>query len=455
MARISFPEGFLWGAATSAYQVEGAWNTDGKGESIWDRFAHASGKIRDGDTGDHACDSYRRFEEDIALLRAMNLTSYRFSIAWTRIQPDGSGAPNAKGLDYYQRLVDAVLDANIRPLPTLYHFDLPQRLEARGGWTSRDTAGRFADYSSVVVRALGDRVESFAILNEPSVFVSRGYLLGEHAPGRRSREGWLRASHVVNLAQGLAFAAIRAGSSRARIGTALALSPCEPFHETEADALAAERWHRITNQWFLEPALLGRYPEVLPDKLVREMGIREGDLELTRAPLDFLGVNFYSRTGVAARDDDVFGISAVPLAPSGFDVGPRTDLGFEVWPDGLYDVLMRLARDYRGPDGAGPVLEVTGNGCAYADPPNAEGEVDDARRVEFHEGHLAALARAIAAGADVRSYHASSLLDNFEWEEGRGQRSGLASVDPESGDRTLKRSGHWYARVADENGFEG
>lgn len=449
MARIDFPDGFLWGAATSAYQIEGAWNADGKGESIWDRFAHTPGAIRDGDTGDVACDSYHRYPEDVALLQEMNLGSYRFSISWTRIQPDGRGAPNAKGLDYYRRLVDALLDAGVRPFPTLYHWDLPQALERDGGWTERDTAGRFTDYAEIVASALADRVDSFTIFNEPSIFVTLGYLLGVHAPGRRSAEDWLRASHVVNVAQGQAFAAMRACSSAARIGTALALSPCEPVRDTEEDARAADRWDQIANLWFLEPALLGRYPDVLPERSVRQMQIREGDLALVRAPLDFLGVNLYTRTGVEARDGDPLGIGALPTAPNGFDAGPRTDLGWEVWPDALYDVLTRLARDYDG-----PVLEVTENGCAYDDGPDEDGAVDDARRVEFHLAYLTALARAIDDGADVRSYHAWSLLDNFEWAEGYAPRFGLVWVDAATGDRTLKRSGHWLARVADENGFE-
>lgn len=445
-----FPESFVWGAATSAYQIEGAWAADGKGESIWDRFTHQSDTIQNGDTGDVACDSYRRVADDISLLTAMNLASYRFSISWPRIQPDGKGAPNAKGIDYYRRLVDALLDEGIRPFPTLYHWDLPQRLEDGGGWTERDTAGRFADYAELVMRALGDRVESFVIFNEPSIFVTLGYLLGSHAPGRKSVEDWLRASHVVNLAQGQAFAAMRACSSTARLGTALALSPCEPVNDTDADATAAERWHRVANLWFLAPALEGHYPDVLPESRMRQMGIAEEDRTAMLAPFDFLGVNLYTRTGVLSRDGDPLGIGALATAPSGFDQGTRTDLGWEVWPDALYDMLMRLTRDFDT-----PVLEVTENGCAYNDRPNEDGEIDDPRRIEFHHAYLAALARAIADGADVRSYHAWSLLDNFEWTEGYTQRFGLAWVDPETGDRTLKRSGHWYARVADENGFEG
>src|SRR5499426_3649886 len=256
-----FPKGFHWGTATASYQIEGAWQQDGKGESIWDRFTHTPGKIKLGHTGDVACDSYHRFAEDIALMRAMHLNSYRFSIAWPRVQPGGSGPANAKGLDYYRRLVDALLAAGIRPFPTLYHWDLPQPLEERGGWPERDTAGRFADYAEKVVRALGDRVSNWMIFNEPGVFTLFGYFIGIHAPGRRDLDAFLRASHTVNLAQGEAFRAMRAARSGAVIGTAFSMTACEPEHDTEEDQAAAERWHRLANLWHLEPALRGRYPD--------------------------------------------------------------------------------------------------------------------------------------------------------------------------------------------------
>ena len=450
MGRIRFPEGFHWGTATASYQIEGAWKEDGKGESIWDRFTHTEGKIRTGDTGDVACDSYHRYPEDIALMRQMNLTSYRFSIAWPRIQPDGSGNANPKGLDYYGRLVDELLAAGIRPFPTLYHWDLPQALEDAGGWPNRDTAGRFADYAHTVAQALGDRVQSWLIFNEPQIFTLMGYRVGFHAPGRRDRAAFLRAGHSVNLAQGEAFRAIRAVHSEARIGTAFSMSPCEPAGDAEADAEAAERWHRFINLWFLEPALRGRYPEAFPGGLPEdEMGIREGDLERVRAPLDFLGINLYSRTLVAQREKGPLSIDAVPVGPTGGNDGPRTEFGWEVWPDALYDMIMRVTRDYDH-----PVIEVTENGCSYGDGPDANGVVNDTRRIDFYAGYLAAVSRAIDAGADVRGYHAWTLLDNFEWTEGYGQRFGLTYVDFPSADRTLKESGRWYGRVAAENGFE-
>ncbi len=450
MARIRFPEGFHWGAATASYQIEGAWNEDGKGESIWDRFAHTPGRIQTGETGDVACDSYHRFEEDVALLKEMNLSSYRFSIGWPRIQPDGRGAVNSKGLDYYARLVDALLEAGIRPFPTLYHWDLPQTLEDAGGWPERDTAERFADYAAIVARALGDRVDGWMIFNEPSVFTTLGYVLGIHAPGRQDLDAYLRATHVVNLAQGAAFRALRSVRADLRIGTAFNMSACEPAGDDPADVEAAERWHRLMNVWFLETALHGRYPDAFVDgPPLERMGVRDGDLELVKAPLDFLGINLYNRTIVKAQPEDPNRLCAQPVGPSGGNDGPRTDFGWEVWPDALYDMIMRVTRDYDT-----PVIEVTENGCSYADGPGEDGVIRDHRRIDFYRGYLGAVAKAIEDGADVRGYHAWSLMDNFEWAEGTSQRFGLAWVDFETGRRTLKESGRWYGRVAAENGFD-
>ncbi len=450
MSRIRFPDDFHWGAATASYQIEGAHKADGKEESIWDRFTHLPNKIRSGDTGDVACDSYHRFPEDIALLSEMNLTSYRFSISWPRVLPKGRGAANAKGLDYYNRLVDDLLAAGIRPLPTLYHWDLPQLLESRGGWPLRDTAGRFADYAEVVARALSDRVSRWTLFNEPGIFTVMGYLVGIHAPGRRDYDAFLRATHTVNLAQGEAFRAIRAVQSSAEIGTAFSMSPCEPAGDAASEDAASERWHAFTNLWFLETALLGRYPDAFPAGApVERMGVRDGDFELMRAPLDFIGINLYTRTLVKNSPGHRFGIDAEPAFAMGGNDGARTDFGWEIWPDALYDMVMRVTRDFER-----PVLEITENGCSFGDGPDADGVIHDERRIDFHRSYLAALARAIGDGADVRSYHAWSLLDNFEWAEGYRQRFGLAYVDFATGERTLKESGRWYGRVAAENRLE-
>jgi beta-glucosidase len=450
LSEFPFPKHFFWGAATAAYQIEGAWKEDAKGESVWDRFAHTPGKIKNGDTGDVACDSYHRWREDIALVRAMNLNSYRFSISWPRIQQIGSGPANSKAIDYYSQLVDALLKGGVRPFVTLYHWDLPQVLEDAGGWPNRDTASRFADYVDVVTRALGDRVSDWILFNEPDAFTDQGYLEGMHAPGQKSILDFLRASHTVNLAQGAAFRAVKATHPTARVGTAFSMSACEPATNSEEDRLAAERAHAMTNLWFLEPALKGRYPEALAYLPETAMGIKADDLEKMRAPLDFIGINLYYRI-IASAPSAFERLSHAqqwlfPVKMAGGQQGPKSDNGWEVWPQALYDVVTRISRDFNRPQ-----IEITESGCAYDDGPDASGVIRDTRRIEYHHQYLQALAHAIAGGADVRGYHAWSLLDNFEWAEGFSQRFGLAYVDFKTQQRTIKDSGLWYAKVAADN----
>jgi beta-glucosidase len=447
---IDFPKNFFWGAATAAYQIEGAWKEDAKGESIWDRFSHTPGKIKNGDTGDIVCDSYHRWREDIALLRAMNLNSYRFSISWPRLQPTGSGSANSSGLDYYSRLIDALLEARIRPFVTLYHWDLPQVLEDAGGWPNRDTASRFADYADLTARALGDRVSDWMLFNEPLSFTYNGYLNGTHAPGRNSIIDFLRASHTVNLAQAAGFHALKAARPQARVGTAFSMSACDPATASEEDRLAAERCHAINNLWFLEPALKSRYPDALAFLPETVMRIKSGDLDKMRAPLDFVGINLYYRT-IASAPSAMERLAnpqqwLFPVNMTGGQQGPKTDRGWEVWPSALYDVVTRITRDFNRPQ-----IEITESGCSYNDGPDASGVIRDTRRIEYHRQYLQALARAIADGADVRGYHAWTLLDNFEWAEGFSQRFGLAYVDFKTQQRTIKESGKWYAKVAARN----
>ena len=437
-APLQFPKDFLWGAATAAYQIEGAWNADGKGESIWDRFSHTVGKVKGGYTGDVACDSYHRYPQDIALLRAMNLKSYRFSISWPRIQPSGAGKPNQKGLDYYKRLVDALLASGIRPFPTLYHWDLPQVLEDQGGWPNRELAGRFGDYAGIVARALADRISVWSIFNEPNVFVFDGYYHGEHAPGRTSREDALHATHVVNMAQGQAFRAIKAVNSKLQVGSAHNFGYMQPASQKPEDIAAAERRFIFWDTLFVAPALTGKYPSVFPDP-EQTFAIQPGELETVRAPFDFLGVNHYNRD-IIAHD---------PTAHDEFDSrsvrfveGPITEIGWEVWPEAFEKLLLRLAKDYN------LVMEITENGCAYGDAPDEHGRVPDQRRIDFYRGYLGALARGMQQGAKVRAYHAWSLLDNFEWAEGYTQRFGLTYVDFRTQKRTLKDSGRWYGQLA-------
>jgi beta-glucosidase len=444
VAGARFPAHFLFGTATASYQVEGAWNVDGKGESIWDRFAHTTGKIKGGDTGDVACDSFHRYREDIALMKQLNQKSCRFSIAWTRVQPTGRGAVNQKGIDFYSRYVDALLEAGIRPMCTVFHWDLPQALEDQGGWPNRDLYRHFADYSGIVAKALGDRVPTWAIFNEPWVLTMLGYGVGIHAPGKKDLMLFLRAAHTVNLAQGEAFRAMKATSPQAKIGSAYSMSPAEPATNSAADKAAAERFHAIYNIFFLETALHGRYPDAFQGHFPNEiMGVRAGDDKIMRAPLDWVGINYYNRHIVS--DAGQGGEPVVHFNEWMPSVGPLTYMGSEVWPRGLYDIVTRISEEYNR-----PVIEITENGCSYGDGPLAESmaRVPDQRRIEFYRGHLAELARAIKDGADVRGYHAWSLLDNLEWAEGYSQRFGLVYVDFRDQRRTIKESGHWYGRVA-------
>jgi beta-glucosidase len=435
-----FPKDFYWGASTAAYQVEGAWNEDGKGESIWDRYAHTAGKIKDAATGDVACDSYHRFKDDINLMKEMHVKSYRFSVSWPRIQPSGAGTPNRKGLDYYGRLVDALLEAKIRPLPTLYHWDLPVSLEERGGWTNRALAGYFADYAGIVAKMIGDRVTQWTIFNEPFIFTTFGYYLGIHAPGRTNFAKYIRATHVVNLAQGQAFRAVKAARPNAKVGNVFSMSNAEPKTRSAADESATERYHAFSNLWFLDPPMKGEYPQILNDLLPADMiGVQANDMAIAKVPLDFLGINYYMRT-IAS---DASGWQNLHFDTSSGEEGPKTDLGWEVWPDSFYQLLMRITRDYNK-----PVIEITENGCAYGDAPDGHGRIRDQRRIDFYRGYIGAMGRAIKDGAKIRGYHAWSLLDNFEWSEGYSQRLGLAYVDFHTLQRTLKDSGKWYGRLA-------
>ena len=433
---MQFPKNFYWGTATASYQVEGAWNEDGKGESIWDRFSHTRGKVKGNDSGDVACDSYHRYPEDIAIMKQLNQKSCRFSISWPRVIPQGAGTVNEKGLDFYKRYADALLAAGIRPSCTLYHWDLPQILQDRGGWTNRDMIGWFTDYATVVAKALGDRVNTYAIFNEPYVFTYLGYYTGGHAPGYNDLDAYFKAAHVVNLTQGEAFRALKAIAPRAQVGGAYSMSPMEPVHDAPEDREAAERAHYSSNAYFLEPALTGAYHKsvFLPER----MGFKPGDETRMKAPLDWIGINYYFRQKARhAESNQPYRLDTfIPKE------GPLTHFGWEVWPQGLYDIVMRIARDYKLP------IEITENGCSYADAPGADGRVEDTRRLEYFKTHLAALLRAINDGAPVRGYHAWSLLDNFEWGEGYNQRFGLTWVDFRDQRRIIKESGHWYGRVA-------
>ncbi|MDG4811201.1 GH1 family beta-glucosidase [Micromonospora sp. WMMD1120] len=437
---LRFPDNFGWGAATSAYQIEGATKEDGRGESIWDTFSRVPGRTRNGDTGDVAADHYHRYAEDLDLMRDLGLRSYRFSISWPRIQPDGTGAPNQRGLDFYRRLVDGLHERGISPMATLFHWDLPQALQDAEGWESRDTAYRFADYADAVFRALGDRVPVWLTINEPKTVVQNGYLIGHHAPGRQDPDAAYLVAHHLQLAHGLAVEALRATGSDSRIGPALNLHPCYPADDSARAAAATHLHDGYENRLYLDSLLKGSYPEdVLADlgpqsRMVQ--GIREGDLAIISAPVDLVAVQYYT-----------------PIYVTG-DGGtehrwPTSEAEWQqIYPDGMYDILTRVTRDY------GPIpLTVTENGLPTPDTMGADGTVDDAGRIAFLRDHLAAAHRAMAAGVPLESFHVWSLLDNFEWAEGYDQRWGLVYVDYPTQRRVLKSSASWYRSVIADGGF--
>jgi beta-glucosidase len=464
-----FPAGFLWGMATASYQVEGGWNEDGKGESIWDRFAHTKGKVKGGATADVACDHYHRFQEDINILKQLNQKSYRFSISWPRIQPTGTGPVNQKGLDHYSRFVDAVLEARIRPFCTLYHWDLPQMLEDRGGWPNRDLANYFADYAGILAKHLGDRITVWAPFNMPWTVAYLGYGVGTFPPCRASYTDFLKAAHTLNLAQGQAFRAIKAASSKATVGSAYGMAPAYPKTDSDADRAAAARYHAMNNAYFLETAIKGRYPDAFVVPTPHEqMGFQAGDEKIMRVPLDWVGFHYYTRrivsdAGGSGHATPTFGTEIEQDTSAGRDPytrfnavmpteGPLTDAGLEVYPRGIYDLVMQISREYNH-----PIIEITESGCSYLDTPyeKADGRVPDERRTVFFRDELRELARAIADGARVRSFHAWSLLDNFEWADGYSQRYGLTYVDFRDQKRTVKDSGLWYGKVAASNRLDG
>jgi len=432
---LRFPPEFIWGTATSSYQIEGAVDVDGRGPSIWDTFCATPGKVSGGATGDLACDHYHHWQRDVDLMARLGVGAYRFSVAWPRVIPSGTGAIEPRGLDFYDRLVDALLERGIAPYATLYHWDLPQPLQDAGGWPERGIVDAFVSYADAVTARLGDRVAGYATLNEPWCSAHLGYSAGEHAPGVRDHALSLRAAHHLLLAHGSALEVMRANAPRAQHGIVLNLIPAHPASSAPEDVAAAQRFDGFFNRWYLDPLLRGHYPtdvwegygDLVPD-------VRDGDLERISTPIDFLGVNYYSRT-IMAHDPSAPwpSLRQVPFTT------PPTDMGWEVYPEGLTELLLRVQRDY-----APPPMLVTENGAAYPDTLR-DGAVDDAPRVAYLEQHVAALHAAIRQGADVRGYFAWSLMDNFEWQHGYDMRFGLVYVDYATQARVPKRSAAWYA----------
>lgn len=432
MQDLKFPSSFQWGVATSSYQIEGAVNEGGRAPSIWDTFSHQPGKVDNNDTGDVACDHYHRWQSDLDLIKALGVDAYRFSIAWPRVQPLGSGAWNPAGLAFYDRLTDGLLERGITPHVTLYHWDLPQALQDNGGWTSRDTAKRFADYAQTMAERLGDRAVSFSTHNEPWVTAVLGNQTGLFAPGLKDPVIARRVAHHLLLSHGLALRAIRAAGVKAALGIVLNQSPATPATSSAEDVALAAREYALLVRWFAEPLLLGRYPTA-PDLPVCE-AIEPGDLETIAQPLDFLGINYYTR---------IWSSTSNPPVPAPHAQG-TSDMGWENYPEGLTELLCGLKRDYPLP----PIF-ITENGLANRDV-LVDGKVDDQPRIEYMRTHLSALKAAIDAGVDVRGFFYWSLMDNFEWSSGYAKRFGLVHVDYQTQVRTPKESAHWYRRFIEQ-----
>jgi beta-glucosidase len=439
----AFPQGFVWGAAAASYQIEGAAKEDGRGESIWDRFSHAPGNVDNGDTGDVACDHYHLWKDDIRLMKEIGLHAYRFSIAWPRIFPSGRGTVNEKGLDFYKSLVDGLLDKGIQPYATLYHWDLPQALQDQGGWPARSTAEAFVEYADVVTRTLGDRVVSWATLNEPMVSAYVGHLIGRHAPGHQDMEEMLAASHHLLLAHGMSVPVIRANAPKSKIGVVLNLQMHVPASPSPADRIAAWTGDGVQNRWYLDPISGRGYPEDVLKYFGKPMkAIQEGDLEKIQTRIDFLGVNHYFRT--IHRHPDVPESENDPVSVRAIE--NKTEMDWEIYPQGMFDILMRVHADYQFPE-----YYVTENGMAAKDLVE-DGKVHDPRRIDYHRDYLTWARKAIEVGVPLKGYFAWSLLDNFEWGFGYAKRFGLIYVDYESQKRILKDSAYFYKDVIKTNG---
>jgi beta-glucosidase len=453
---MNFPDHFLWGTATAAYQVEGAANEGGRGTSIWDTFSHTPGKVLHGDTGDRACDQYHRFEEDLDLMADLGLRAYRFSVSWPRVQPEGSGPTNSEGLDYYRRLVEGLRRRSIEPMITLYHWDLPQALEDRGGWTSRETSERFAEYAGIMYETLGDSARFWITLNEPWVSAWNGYGMGVHAPGRKDTGEALAATHHLLLGHGLALERMRAvGHEDNQLGVTLNLAPVRPA--TEDDAEAARRVDGNANRLYLDPIFRGSYPQDMLEHYASESDfsfVQDGDLEKISAPLDFLGVNYYMRHTVVdgQRHSELTtamrfaSVGAATVLPPGVET---TAMGWPVESDGLTELLVRLHEEYT----QGPIY-ITENGRAVYDYVDPEGDVDDVERVAYLHDHFRAAHDAIEQGVNLQGYLVWSLLDNFEWAEGYSKRFGIVFVDFGTQRRIPKMSAGWYKGVIERNGLE-
>jgi beta-glucosidase len=453
--KLTFPENFIWGAATAAYQIEGAWNEAGRGLSVWDTYAHTPGKVVNGDTGDVACDHYHRWSEDVCLMSALGLKAYRFSIAWPRLLPEGRGAVNQAGVDFYDRLVDALLEAGILPFVTLYHWDLPQALQEEGGWTVRSTAEAFVAYADLVTRRLGDRVKHWITHNEPAVVTIGGYLMGWQPPGIYHVPSALRTNHHLLLSHGWAIPVLRQNSPGAQAGITLNINHYVPASRSPADLYAHRHGDGLWTRCYLDP-LYGRgYPADILASLTAagqiteaDLGyIQPGDLQAIAIPTDFLGLNYYRRDVIRSQDiPETENLPPDVIQPEK-DATHWTEMGWEIYPDGLYAVLCRLTFEYQVPK-----IYITENGCSFSDSPDASGRIADQRRTDYLRSHLGAAHRAIQAGAPLAGYFVWSLMDNFEWRHGYAQRFGIVWTDYETQARLRKDSSFYYSQVIAQNG---
>ena len=438
---ITFPKEFVWGASTASYQIEGAWNKGGRAPSIWDTFSHA-GKVANNDTGDDACNHYERYQEDVQLMAELGLGAYRFSTSWSRIFPEGRGKPNSKGIDFYERLTDELSAKKIDPWLCFYHWDLPQVLQDKGGWANRDMVYWFADYAAFVAERFGDRVKHFAMLNEPNVHALVGHLLGMHAPGLTDFMAFSATTHHLNLATGFTLERLRSMDSNWQLGTILNLQPAHPATDKDEDIEAATTFDAFWNRNCLEPLFKGSYPE--RTVMFLEPYIQENDLRQIQQPLDFLGLNLYTRVLIQADNSSLVGVSQAPLP----DNAEITAMDWEVYPEALYEQLIDLKENYDNPK-----IFVTENGAAFTDRVS-QGRVHDEDRVDFLRKHLTQLYRAREDGVNVEGYFVWSLLDNFEWAEGYEKRFGIIYVDYETHERRPKASYYWYQSVIKEGGFD-
>ncbi|MDT8716182.1 beta-glucosidase [Clostridium sp. 19966] len=442
---FKFPKDFVWGTATASYQIEGAVKEDGRGESIWDRFSHIPGNVLNGDTGDIACDHYHRFEEDIDLMKSLGMKSYRFSIAWPRIFPNGFGKPNPKGIAFYKKIVALLIERGIKPAITLYHWDLPQKLQDIGGWTNPQVGDYFVEYCKYIFTELGDKVSTWITMNEPWVFTILSYERGEHAPGYKDTKAALTAAHNALVAHGKVVKAFREMSCRGEIGIVLNMGYKYPYNASEEALKAAETAHELENSWFSEPIFKGEYPKA-PMAKYKELDlfpdIDVEELKIASEPIDFLGINYYSSAYIAKNNEDPYGICYKD------GVQPKTEMGWMIIPEGLTDLLVKLSNDYNHVK-----IYITENGAAFNDIVSLDGTVKDTNRIDYLQRHFMAMHEAINKGVNLAGYYLWSFMDNFEWAFGYEKRFGIVHVDYATQKRTPKDSAKWYSEVIRNNGF--